>query len=198
MLRAHGALLAGDELAKKIRGDDTVYLPEAQFRFRRQFERPSLTEGFESVKQRSLSRDWGPEQTERALIVQLADDTMEPLRDVLQAFGAAGWTILGTAWQPGLSEEAVTSWQQSALETLGHSFRVEACVHAEGPARCWCRKPLPGLGVLLIVEERLDPARCIHIGRRPADRTWAQRLGFDYVDITDDLDALVARATSHP
>jgi hypothetical protein len=51
---------------------------------------------------------------------------------------------------------------------------------------------------LLIVEERLDPARCIHIGRRPADRTWAQRLGFDYVDITDDLDALVARATSHP
>ena len=65
-------------------------------------------------------------------------------------------------------------------------MEIEAvlCEHANGPARCWCRKPLPGLGVLLIRRHALDPARCIHVGAVPADRVWAERLGFGYVDLT--------------
>jgi hypothetical protein len=48
------------------------------------------------------------------------------------------------------------------------------------------------LGVQLISEQRLDPSRCIHVGRKPADRTWADRLGFRYVDIADGFDDLLA------
>ena len=62
------------------------------------------------------------------------------------------------------------------------SIDVAMCEHADGPARCWCRKPLPGLGVALIRRHALDPARCIHVGTGPADRTWAERLGFEYAD----------------
>ncbi len=49
-----------------------------------------------------------------------------------------------------------------------------------GPARCWCRKPLPGLGVELIARHRLDPASSIYVGRDAADRTFAASLGVAY------------------
>ena len=47
---------------------------------------------------------------------------------------------------------------------------------------CWCRKPLPGLGVALIVRHRLDAARCLCVGSGSLDRTFAERLGFAYHD----------------
>jgi histidinol phosphatase-like enzyme len=48
---------------------------------------------------------------------------------------------------------------------------------------CWCRKPLPGLGVALVVEHRLDAARSLYVGRSRLDRTFAQRLGFSFRDV---------------
>ena len=49
-------------------------------------------------------------------------------------------------------------------ERLGFAIDVDYCPHGAGPPRCWCRKPLPGLGVLLIHRHRLDPAQCIYVG----------------------------------
>jgi histidinol phosphatase-like enzyme len=61
-------------------------------------------------------------------------------------------------------------------------LEVAACPHPAGPPVCWCRKPLPGLGVAFAARHRLDPARTLHVGAQPADRTFAERLGFVFVD----------------
>jgi histidinol phosphatase-like enzyme len=65
-------------------------------------------------------------------------------------------------------------------DRLGLAIEVEYCRHAAGPPQCWCRKPLPGLGVLLTHRHRLDPAGCLYVGDGPQDAVYAQRLGFVY------------------
>jgi histidinol phosphatase-like enzyme len=67
-------------------------------------------------------------------------------------------------------------------ELLGLSIDVEYCSHAAGPPQCWCRKPLPGLGVLLTHRYHLDPAACIYVGDGAQDAGYASRLGFQYRD----------------
>jgi histidinol phosphatase-like enzyme len=63
---------------------------------------------------------------------------------------------------------------------LGLAMDVEYCPHGAGPPQCWCRKPLPGLGVLLIHRHQLDPAKCIYVGDGPQDAGYAQKLGLPY------------------
>jgi histidinol phosphatase-like enzyme len=65
-------------------------------------------------------------------------------------------------------------------EQLGVTIEFEYCPHAAGPPRCWCRKPLPGLGVFLIHRPQLDPAACIYVGDGSQDARYAERLGFLY------------------
>jgi histidinol phosphatase-like enzyme len=62
----------------------------------------------------------------------------------------------------------------------GLPIEVEYCPHAAGPPRCWCRKPLPGLGVLMIQRHRLDPSQCVYVGAGAADPGFARKLGFSY------------------
>jgi histidinol phosphatase-like enzyme len=63
------------------------------------------------------------------------------------------------------------------------------CPHAGGPPKCWCRKPLPGLGLLLARRHHLDLSSSIHVGRGPADRGFAERLGMRYVDFANGFPA---------
>jgi histidinol phosphatase-like enzyme len=50
---------------------------------------------------------------------------------------------------------------------------------------CWCRKPLPGLGIELILNHKLDAARSLFVGRSRLDQTFAQRVGFAYRERLD-------------
>jgi histidinol phosphatase-like enzyme len=68
---------------------------------------------------------------------------------------------------------------------LGLEIDHAWCPHGDGPPVCWCRKPLPGLGVVLIERHHLDPARCVYVGREASDRTFARALGFTYRDAAD-------------
>ena len=63
---------------------------------------------------------------------------------------------------------------------LGVDMDIVYCPHGAGPPVCWCRKPLPGLGVLAIERYRLDPRRCLFVGGGPQDPGFARRLGFEY------------------
>jgi histidinol phosphatase-like enzyme len=70
-------------------------------------------------------------------------------------------------------------------ELLGVAIEVEYCPHGAGPPTCWCRKPLPGLGVLFIQRHKLDASRCIYVGAGPQDPGFARRLGFQYREAAD-------------
>ena len=67
-------------------------------------------------------------------------------------------------------------------EKLGVSIETVDCPHAAGPPICWCRKPLPGLGVLCVQRHRLDPGQCLYVGGGPQDPGFARRCGFQHVE----------------
>jgi histidinol phosphatase-like enzyme len=90
-------------------------------------------------------------------------------------------------WQPDVESGRVSRATLAACvadlrQKLGLALEVSICPHAAGPPACWCRKPLPGLGVELILRHELDAARCAYVGGSPLDRSFAARLGFEYHD----------------
>ena len=81
-----------------------------------------------------------------------------------------------------MTVEAAAEVDALMIGSLGVSIEALDCPHAAGPPICWCRKPLPGLGVRCVHRHRLDPERCLYVGVGPHDVVFAQRCGFQYVE----------------
>ena len=155
--------------------EDGRFLPSAQFRYQREFEPPDPREGFAAIEEVAFVRQARVEHTNRAVIAWLdGGEIDEPLAATLRRHRDEGYLILGMSWQPGIAERTQVN------DRLGFPIEVECCPHGAGPPRCWCRKPLPGLGVLMIHRHRLDPRRCIYIGNSAVDPGFARKLGFEY------------------
>ena len=90
--------------------------------------------------------------------VPVSADDVDVLADraaVLRRYYDEGWRLLGLAWRPEVEDKRMTSEQAEASfartrELLGVPLEVLYCPHGGGPPVCWCRKPLPGLGVVFI------------------------------------------------
>ena len=100
-------------------------------------------------------------------------------RETLERCLREGWTLLALSWHPEVSAgrhtadevEAVFARTQELLGVpIGHAY----CPHPDGPPVCWCRKPLPGLGLALMRSHGADPARSLYVGRDASDRTFAR------------------------
>jgi histidinol phosphatase-like enzyme len=105
----------------------------------------------------------------------------------LRDYRDEGYRLLGISWRPDIgdgtqSEDAIKDSFAHACRRLGLELDVECCPHPAGPPRCWCRKPLPGLGILFINRYRLDPAQCLYIGQGPHDAGFARRVGFTFAE----------------
>ena len=103
----------------------------------------------------------------------------------LRRYVEEGWRVFGVTWLPEIAQGTMSSADAAALflrlrELLGIDIEIERCPHAAGPPSCWCRKPLPGLGVVLRERHRLDPAQCVYVGSGSQDPGFARRLGFEY------------------
>ena len=107
--------------------------------------------------------------------------------ETLARLRAEGRALAAIAWHPEIAEgtatpDAVAATLARTAELLGGGIDLLHCPHAAGPPRCWCRKPLPGLGVELVARHRLDPAQTLYAGLDAVDRAFAARLGFLYRD----------------
>lgn len=182
MLELHGRLLEPAEL----RRTQTIP-PGAQFRYRREYEPPRADEGFAAIDE-SVSSPW-PTSGSPALIVELdnivwrgrpktADEValVPGVRDALARWRDAGYALAGTSW---LTPPAVDA---RLAELLDLPLAIARCAHPAGPPVCWCRKPLPGLALLLARTHGFDLARSVHAGTGAADRGFATRAGLRYVD----------------
>jgi aryl-alcohol dehydrogenase-like predicted oxidoreductase/predicted kinase len=193
MVSKYGRLLSPEEIRRHSKRDMAVFGPGVQFRYQRELEPTAADEGFAAIEVVEFERRFDSSFTNRAVIVWL-DDVLREGRsgevyadrgDMLRQYRADGWLILGLSWQPGVSDGTTTTADVDAQllrmqESLGLAIDVEYCAHPAGPPICWCRKPLPGLGVLFIYRHRLDPSRCIYVGSGTQDPGFARRLGFEY------------------
>jgi aryl-alcohol dehydrogenase-like predicted oxidoreductase len=191
MVSKYGRLLEPDEMRKTSRRDPNAFAPNAQFRHQRELEPPDRAEGFSQIDTLPFERTHDPALKNRALIVW-CDDALATRGPALRRYQDEGWRLLGLAWRPQIAERTMTTEQVDAefaqlKEQLGVAIEILYCPHAAGPPTCWCRKPLPGLGVVFIHRHQLDPSQCIYAGSSPQDQVFARRLDFQYRDASDVL-----------
>ena len=54
------------------------------------------------------------------------------------------------------------------------------CPHKAFPVGCFCRKPLPGLGVQLMEKYGLDASQLVMVGDQDSDARFAEAIGATY------------------
>jgi aryl-alcohol dehydrogenase-like predicted oxidoreductase/histidinol phosphatase-like enzyme len=205
MLDRYGRLLEPSEMRDAVKSDVSAFGPAVQFRYQRELEPPQIAEGFSRVDTVVFERRRDPSFTGRAVLLwcdgvlirsrsgrraacSTADlELVAGRAAMLQRYADGGWTLLGIAWRPEVADGSATSEQvaevfASMQEQLGVAIDVRWCPHAAGPPVCWCRKPLPGIGVEFICRYRLDPTRCLYVANGSPDPGFARRLGFEYRD----------------
>jgi aryl-alcohol dehydrogenase-like predicted oxidoreductase/predicted kinase/histidinol phosphatase-like enzyme len=205
IISRHRRLPDDAELKALRKRDASAFLPGVQFRYARELEPPDVSEGFSEVEVVPFERRVDPSFTNRAVLVWcdgvllrsrsgrrtaigVDDVDVWPTRAaVLRRYRDNGWRVLGLSWQPEIAEGVQTLDGARAVlgrlnELLGVDVDVELCPHPPGPPACWCRKPLPGLGVLFTHRHRLDPRQCIYVGAGPQDPGFARRLGFSFCE----------------
>jgi aryl-alcohol dehydrogenase-like predicted oxidoreductase len=192
MVSRYGRLLGPDEMRQITKRDVTAFPPRVQFRHQRELEPPDASEGFSRIETIAFERTQDASLTNKAVIVWF-DATWSAQNEgalvergaVLRRYQDTGWRLLGLSWRPEIADKTLTEEQADAgfmrlQEMLGVSIDVLYCPHGAGPPVCWCRKPLPGLGVVFIQRHELDPDQCIYVGSGPQDPGFARRLGFRY------------------
>ena len=178
-----GRLLGPGELVS-----EQQVTPNVLFRYRRQLEPPRDDEGF-AIERIAFERTRSG-GTHRAAILELDHaiwvgrprkrvELTATARDVVASWQQRGYRLAATTWQPEPFDPSIDA---QLFELLGTTFPIARCTHAPGPPLCWCRKPLPGMALVLAHDHDFDLTRSIHLGRTPADRGFAQRAGMPYAD----------------
>jgi histidinol phosphatase-like enzyme len=160
-----------------------------------------VSEGFAEIDRVPFERLADPAWSNRAVIVR-ADGVLRRSRAghrtprsavdldvpadaaaVLRRLSEDGCRLIALGWRPEIADGTMTAGAAAEIdarlaETIGVPIEMLDCTHPAGPPICWCRKPLPGLGVLCMHRHRLDPGRCLYVGDGPQDPGFARRCGF--------------------
>jgi len=189
-----------------------IFPPAVLFKYRKQFkdQKPTTDEGFTTVTKVKFVRQ--PLGFKNKAIIFDYDGTLRDVlpgaqfkypihprevellpgrnRSVIKKLEDDGYKILGVSNQSGVGKGNLTYEMADAcfVQTnmlLDSDIDFRFCHHSVPPISCYCRKPQSGLGIALINDYKLDPAQCIMVGDFTSDKTFATRLGFQYVDAED-------------
>jgi histidinol phosphatase-like enzyme len=208
MISRYGRLLEPEEIRAASADDPGVFTPGVQFRHLRDLEPPRVEEGFSRIDELEFVPRGDPRGGARAVLLWFdgvlrssrsgrrtpatPDDValLPDRRETVGRYLDEGWRVLGLSWHPEIAAGAATRADVDACfarthELLGRTLEVLYCPHAGGPPACWCRVPLPGLGVVLIRRHGLDPSRSLFVGHGPSGPLFARRLGFGYRDAAE-------------
>lgn len=183
-----------------------IFPPLVLFKYKKDFQKPEVLEGFSKVEVVKFVRQENPEFTNKAVIVDY-DGTlrecingngkypvvkeqieMKPNRKaVLQSYKDKGYLLLGASNQSGIAKGELSYDKAVELfnytnEQLGLDIEYRFCPHQSAPISCYCRKPQSGVGVEFILKHKLNRKQCIFVGDMTTDATFASRCGFQYVD----------------
>ena len=206
ILERYGKLLGPDELKALAKDDPNLPPPAAMARYAASFEPPHLDEGFGTVEEVPFVRRTAPDFTGKGLLLDVdgtlrktksgelfprsADDVelLPGRREKLQGYVDQGYQLFLVSNQSGIASETLTAADAEAafartIELLGLPVaEVVYCPHSAFPVGCFCRKPLPGLGIALIQKHRLAREHLMMVGDMDSDRAFARALGVRYAD----------------
>jgi len=208
LIARFGRLPGPEELEAASRKDPAAFGPAVQLRHLRQLEPPDPSEGFSRIDEVAFARRPPSLAGARGLLFWYdgvlrrtrsgarrptsPDDVLVPpgRGEILRRRRDEGWRLLGLAWHPEVAAGRLSESQVDAVfarthEGLGLALEALYCPHGDGPPVCWCRKPMPGLGLLLVERAGLDVARSLYVGHDAHDRALADRLGMPYRDQGD-------------
>lgn len=98
-----------------------------------------------------------------------------------------GWSNQSGVGKGTLTLEACKECFDFTNTLLGLNIEYYFCPHRSPPAVfCYCRKPAPGNGVVMIEKHKLDPKKCLYVGDQTSDKTAATRLGMQFLH-TDEF-----------
>lgn len=206
MVEKAGRVLHPEDHKKAPYKDDPNLFPVAVlYKYRKEFEKPSMEEGFDSVRVEKFVRKYPADWVNKAVIfdfdgtlrthvgsekfptkreeVRAIKDRAEKIRELEKA----GYLLLGASNQSGVAKGILTAQDvedclDETLKQLNVSFKETLyCPHKVPPITCYCRKPGPGMGVELIMKYNLDPRQCIYVGDMTTDKSFAERCGFKFV-----------------
>jgi aryl-alcohol dehydrogenase-like predicted oxidoreductase len=186
ILAKYGKLPDEGELAMWRKRDVNAFPPTVLFRYQRELEPPDESEGFARIDRVTFQRRAPAESVGRAVIAWLDDPAkLDVIGGALSKHHDEGATLVVWSWQPSIaagtrSRADVESEFSAAIARTGLPIEFDYCPHGAGPPRCWCRKPLPGLGVAAIHRHRLDPSLCLYTGDGSLDAGFARKLGFGF------------------
>ena len=212
IVATYGRLLSPDEMRNARRRDVSAFPPGVLFRSQRELEPPEASEGFVSIERLPFVRVRDPAFVNRAVIVwsdgilassraghrsaSSPDDVQidQGRAETLRRYAADGWRVLALSWQPEIAARtreaaSVEATFAKVRELMGVAIEFEYCPHPAGPPVCWCRKPLPGLGVELVHRHKLDAASCLYVGEGPHDAAFARKLEFQFRNPGEFFDA---------
>lgn len=208
LLERYDSLPGPDDLKELGKTDPNLPPPAALARWAACFEPPALDEGFGVVQEIAFERRPGPNLggAGKGLLLDVdgtlrktlsgdlyptdpADIELLPgRREVLQRWIADGYQLFFVSNQSGVASgsvtlDAVQRCFQRTVELLDVPIAdVAFCPHSAFPAGCFCRKPMPGLGVYLARTHQLALDQLVMVGDMDSDAQFAGAIGATYVD----------------
>lgn len=192
----------------KAKNSPNIFPIAVLFKYKKEAQSPSTGEGFTSVQKHKFVRNPLGDEYKHSAVIFDYDGTLRtssgqydfPTQEsevqlmpgrrekILQIVNANNGLILGVSNQSGIARKQVTEEnarrcfeRTHELLNMGLLVDVYYCPHNVPPS-CYCRKPQSGIGVWLIYKYKLDPKKVTFVGDQTTDKTWADRLGFNYVD----------------
>lgn len=206
MLAKYGLPLGPEEMKAYGKADPNLPPPQALARWMASFEPPTTNEGFSAVDVVPFVRRHNADHTRKGLLLDV-DGTIRTTRsgefyprhpddvellpgrhEVLREWVDSGYDLFFVSNQSGVASGrvALPAVQAAFMRTAQllelPVTEIAYCPHPSRPVSCFCRKPMPGLGVYLAERHGLDMSELIMVGDMDSDREFASGLGIRYVD----------------
>jgi HAD superfamily hydrolase (TIGR01662 family) len=206
MIQRTGKLLMPDDF--KNCKDPNLFPPVALFGYKKRFQKPTAAEGFDKVIEIPFVRQYPPEYTHSALILD-CDGVLRHSKgkekfpckpEEVDAIPGRGEVVkkkaVGFDYLLGISNQSGVAKKKLTVEDVESCFRQTNklqgldipwlyCPHNVPPISCYCRKPSSGLGAWVIHQYKLDPRKVVYVGDQTTDKTFAERCGFQFVHETE-------------